>query len=67
MSIIGPGHENEKGTHEKRRDSRNNPSKEEQLRRLNQKLKKIKGNDAISRTRKAQLLREIFALQQEED
>lgn len=45
----------------------NNPSKEEQLRRLNQKLKKIRGNDAISRTRKAQLLREIFALQQEED
>lgn len=45
----------------------NNPSKEEQLRRLNQKLKKIKGNDPISQTRKAQLLRAIFELQQAEE
>jgi len=39
-----------------------NPS--EELRRLNQKLKKIKGNDPISRARKAALLKAIFELQQ---
>lgn len=34
----------------------------EQLIRLNQKLAKIKGNDAISRARKAALLKAIFDL-----
>ena len=36
---------------------------DEQIRRLNQKLSKIKGNDAISRARKAALLKAIFELQ----
>ena len=44
-----------------------NQNQSEQLRRLNQKLKAIKGNDPISQTRKAQLLRAIFELQQAEE
>ena len=40
-----------------------NPS--EELRRLNQKLKKITGNDPISRARKAALLKAIYELQQQ--
>ena len=39
-----------------------NPS--EEIKRLNKKLKKIKGDDPISRARKAALLRAIFELQQ---
>lgn len=35
---------------------------DEQIRRLNQKLAKIKGNDPISRARKAALLKAIFDL-----
>jgi len=37
----------------------------EQIARLNNKLKKIKGNDPVSKARKAALLREICRLQQE--
>ena len=37
----------------------------EEIRRLNQKLKKIKGNDPISRSRKAALLMAIYELQQQ--
>lgn len=37
----------------------------EEIRRLNQKLKKIKGNDPISRARKAAILKAIYDLQQE--
>ena len=40
-----------------------NPS--EELRRLNKKLKAIKGNDPISRARKAALLKAIYELQQQ--
>ena len=36
----------------------------EELKRLNKMLKKIKGNDPISRARKAALLRAIYELQQ---
>lgn len=36
----------------------------EQLRRLNKKLKAIKGNDPISLARKAALRKAIFELQQ---
>ena len=35
----------------------------EEIERLNKKLKKIKGNDPISRARKAALLAEICRLQ----
>jgi hypothetical protein len=35
---------------------------EEQIRRLNQKLAKIKGNDPVSRARKAALIRALFEL-----
>lgn len=34
----------------------------DEITRLNQKLAKIKGNDAISRARKAALLKAIFEL-----
>jgi hypothetical protein len=36
----------------------------EELKRLNKRLKAIKGTDPISQARKAQLLRAIFELQQ---
>ena len=39
---------------------------QEEIRRLNQKLKKIKGNDPISRARKVEILKEICRLQQGE-
>lgn len=39
----------------------------DQLERLYQKLKKIKGNDPISRARKAALLIEICRLQEAEE
>ena len=35
---------------------------DEQIRRLNQKLAKIKGNDPISRARKTALLKALFDL-----
>jgi hypothetical protein len=35
----------------------------DEIRRLNQKLAKIKGNDPISRARKAALLKVLFDLQ----
>ena len=35
----------------------------DEIARLNQKLKKIKGNDPISRARKAALIQEICRLQ----
>ena len=38
---------------------------QEEIRRLNNKLKKIKGNDPISRARKAALLMAIYELQQQ--
>ena len=41
-------------------------SNSEQLARLNQRLKKIKGNDPISRARKEALLKAIYELQQAE-
>jgi len=37
----------------------------DEIARLNQKLKKIKGNDPISRARKAALIQEICRLQAE--
>lgn len=40
-------------------------NKEEEIKRLNKKLKAIKGNDPISRARKAALLLAIYQLQQE--
>ena len=43
-----------------------NQSNSEQLARLNQRLKKIKGNDPISRARKEALLKAIYELQQAE-
>lgn len=42
-------------------------NKEEEIKRLNKKLKAIKGNDPISRARKAALLRSLTELQQEEE
>ena len=41
-------------------------NKEEEIKRLNKKLKAIKGNDPISRARKAALLLAICQLQQED-
>lgn len=38
---------------------------QEEIQRLNKKLKKIKGNDPISRARKQALLLAIYELQQE--
>lgn len=35
---------------------------DEQIRRLNEKLAKIKGNDPVSRARKAAIMREICRL-----
>ena len=35
---------------------------DDEIRRINQKLKKIRGNDPISRARKATLLAELCAL-----
>ena len=42
-------------------------NKEEEIKRLNKKLKAIKGNDPISRARKAALLLAICQLPQEEE
>ena len=38
---------------------------QDEIRRLNQKLKKIKGNDPISQARKKALLLAIYELQQQ--
>lgn len=38
----------------------------DEIKRLNNKLKKIKGNDPISRARRAAILLAIFELMQEE-
>lgn len=38
----------------------------EEIKRLNKKLKKIKGTDPISQARKAALIRAIYELQQME-
>ena len=38
----------------------------DEIRRLNQKLKKIKGNDPISKARRQALILAIYQLQQED-
>lgn len=38
----------------------------EQIKRLNKRLVKIKGNDPVSQARRAELIRAIFVLQQQE-